>query len=69
MSVAKVIELSAQSPKSFDAAIDHGIERAQATLDGVQSVWVKDMQVVLKDGKPDQYRVNLKTTFEVKSGN
>ena len=68
MSVAKVIELSAQSPKSFDDAIAQGIDRARKSLDGIQSVWVKDMEVLLEDGQPKQYRVHLKTTFELQPG-
>ena len=47
MSVARVMEISATSPESFEAAIQEGIDRATSTLRGVQSAWIKNMNVVL----------------------
>jgi len=66
MSIAKVIEISSQSPKSFEAAIKDGIKRASKTVDGIKSAWVKEMQVDVKGDKVVNYRVNLKVTFVVK---
>jgi flavin-binding protein dodecin len=45
MSVAKVSEIIASSKKSFDDAIEIGIQRANKTLKNVQSAWVKDQYV------------------------
>ena len=44
MSVAKVSEIIASSPKSFDDAIREGIKRASKTLKNVRGAWVKDQQ-------------------------
>lgn len=66
MSVAKVIEITSQSDTSFDDAIAKGIKRASDSVDALQSAWVKDMEILVKDGKPATYRVHLKTTFLVK---
>lgn len=63
MSVARVTELSASSKKGFDDAIENGIKRANETLDNIEGAWVKDMKVTCKNGKIDEYRVNLKVTF------
>ena len=63
MSVARVTELSASSKKSFEDAIENGIKRANETLDNIEGAWVKDMKVTCKNGKIDEYRVNLKVTF------
>jgi len=63
MSVAKVTEIVASSPKSFDDAIAAGIKRANKTLKGVSGAWVKSMKVELKDGKITAYRVSMKITF------
>jgi len=63
MSVAKVTELISSSSKSFEDAIEKGIKRANETLDNVEGAWVQDMKVTCKDGKVDEYRVNLKVTF------
>lgn len=63
MSVAKVIEISAESPESFEAAIREGVERASKTVENIRSAWVKEMQAKVKDGKVVGYRVDLKITF------
>lgn len=63
MSIARVTELSAASSKGFEDAIEKAIKRANETLDNVEGAWVQDMKVVCKNGKIDEYRVNLKVTF------
>lgn len=64
MSVAKVSEIIASSPNSFDEAIKMGIARAQKTLKNVRSVWVENQYIKLDgDGKITGYRVQLKITF------
>lgn len=63
MSIAKVTEVISSSSKSFDDAIETGIERASKTLKGVTGAWVADQKVTVKDGKIDEYRVVLKITF------
>lgn len=63
MSVAKVIEISATSPESFDAAVAEGIRRAATTVNNIQGAWVKEQQVTVSNGRIDAYRVNLKVTF------
>jgi len=66
MTVAKVTEISASSAKSFDDAMQVGIERANRTLDKVKGAWVNEMKVVVEDGKITQYRVNMKVSFILK---
>jgi hypothetical protein len=64
MSVAKVTEIIASSPKSFDDALQTGIARAQKTLKNLKSAWVESQQVQLDDdGQITEYRVQLKVTF------
>ena len=64
MSVAKVTEIIASSPKSFDDAIKIGVARAHKTLTNLKSAWVKNQQIILNDeGKIREYRVQLKVTF------
>ncbi|MBY0248054.1 MAG: dodecin family protein [Nitrospiraceae bacterium] len=63
MSVAKVIEISAESPKSFEDAIVQGITRASKTIHGIKSAWVKEQRVVVENNKVVSYRVDLKVTF------
>lgn len=63
MSVAKIIELSSESTKSFEDAITQGIARAAKTIHGIKSAWVKEQWVVVEQGKVTLYRVDLKVTF------
>ena len=64
MSVAKVSEIIASSPTSFEDAIKEGIARANKTLKNLRSAWVENQQVELDDkGQISSYRVQLKITF------
>jgi dodecin len=63
MSIARVTEISATSPNSFDNAVKQGIERANQSLRNVQSAWVKEQTVKVTNGKVENYRVNMMITF------
>ena len=64
MSVAKVTEIIASSPKSFDDAIKIGVARAHKTLTNLKSAWVESQQIKLDGkGRITEYRVQLKITF------
>ena len=66
MSVAKVSEILASSPTSFDDAIKVGVARAHKTLRNLKSAWVQSQQVKLDgQGNIKEYRVQLKVTFAV----
>jgi len=64
MSIAKISEIKASSPVSFDEAIKEGVARASKTLENVKSAWVENFEV-MTDGKGNitEYRVHLKITF------
>ena len=64
-SVAKIIELSADSEKSFEDALEAGIKRANDTLRNVRSVWIKDKEVIIENGSPKIFRMHLKVTFKL----
>lgn len=63
MSVARVTEIIASSEKSFEDAVQVGVERANSTLKNVKSAWVKDHKVTVENGKISEYRVGLLVTF------
>ena len=63
MSVAKVSEISATSTKSFEAAIQEGIARANKTLRNVRSAWIKEQQIDVDGEQITRYRVNMLVTF------
>ena len=60
MSVARVVEISSTSPKSFDDAVAQGIERANQTLRNVRSAWVKEQKALVENGKVVAYRVSAR---------
>jgi flavin-binding protein dodecin len=63
MSVAKVIELSSTSNKSFEDALQQAVARASKSLHGITSAWVKDQRVMIRDNKISEYQVNVLVTF------
>ncbi|HHM20453.1 MAG TPA: dodecin domain-containing protein [Bacteroidetes bacterium] len=65
MAVMKVIEIMADSPKSWEDATARGIKKASKSLKNIKSAWVQSQSVTVKNGKVTSYRVNLKLTFEV----
>ena len=62
MSVAKVIEITSTSAKSFEDAIEKGIARADKTLKNVEGAWIKEQKVIVT-GKINGFRVNMLVTF------
>ncbi len=65
MSVLKVVELLGNSNVSFEDAVQQVINEASKTIKDIKSVYVKDMQVTVKDNKISEYRVNAKVTFGI----
>lgn len=61
--VARVTEISSRSDQGFEDAIRAGIDRANRTLRGVRSAWVKEQRVDITDGQITGYQVNLLVTF------
>jgi flavin-binding protein dodecin len=66
MAVAKVVELTAASKESFEDAIEQGLKRADDTLDNIEGAWIQEQKVTVRNGKIDEYRVNMKVTFILK---
>lgn len=66
MAVLKVIEILANSSKSWEEATEKAVEQAAKSVKNIRSVYVNEQSATIKDGKIDEYRVNVKITFEVK---
>ncbi|MBK7562393.1 MAG: dodecin domain-containing protein [Chitinophagaceae bacterium] len=65
MAIVKVIEVIASSDKSFDDAVKQAVKETSKTIRNIDSVWVKDMKVHVKDGKIKSYGVICKVSFRV----
>jgi flavin-binding protein dodecin len=63
MTVAKVIEINAESNVSFEDAVQKGITKASDSVHSIRGAWIKEQKVTVEDGKIASYRVDLKVTF------
>lgn len=63
MSVAKILELTARSEKSFEDAIASGVAKAAKTVHGIREAWISGQKVLVDDGKVVGYQVDFKVTF------
>jgi flavin-binding protein dodecin len=64
MAVLKVIEVLAQSDKSWEDAAKQAIDDASKSIRNIKSLYVENMQVAVNDGKL-AYRLDAKITFAV----
>jgi flavin-binding protein dodecin len=65
MGLVKVIEVLAESPKSWEDAAEQAVREASKTLHGVRSVYVKEMTATVRGDKIESYRLDLNLSFEV----
>jgi len=65
--VARVTEIIAGSPKSFEDAIQVGFKRASKTLRGITGMRVTEQRARVEDGKIVEYRVTLEVIFVLES--
>jgi flavin-binding protein dodecin len=63
MSVAKVIEITSDSPMSFAEAARAGIAKAAETVHGIQRAWVSEQYVVVEKDEVTQFRVTMQVSF------
>ncbi len=63
MTMLKVIEVLAQSDKSWEDAAQNAIDEASKSLRGIKSIYIKEMEANVEDGKISQYRINGKVSF------
>lgn len=65
MPVVKVLEIMAESPKSWEDAMQEAVRETAKTVRGIQNVWVQDFKAVVKGDTIVAYRVNCKISFVV----
>lgn len=63
MTMLKVIEVLAQSDKSWEDAAQNAVTQAAKSVNGIKSIYVKDSEAVVENGKIVQYRINAKISF------
>jgi flavin-binding protein dodecin len=65
MAIVKVIEVIASSEVSFEDAIKNVVKEVSKTVKNIDSVFVKDFKVNVKDEEITTYGVICKVSFRV----
>lgn len=63
MPVVKVIEVLAQSEKSWEDAAQVALNEASKSVRNIQNIYVKEMQAIVENNQIAHYRINAKISF------
>lgn len=64
-SIVKVVEVVAQSNKSFDDAAQQAVSETAKSVRGIRSVWIDNFSGVVEGDRIVEFRVNAKVSFVV----
>ena len=64
-SVVKVVEVIAQSEKSFDDAAANAVQEVAKTVKNIKSVWIDNLSGTVVGDRITEFRVNAKVSFLV----
>ena len=65
-SIAKVIEVIAESETSWDDAVKNALAEAAKTVDDIREIWVSGMKAIVENNNVVRYRITAKITFVLK---
>jgi dodecin len=65
MPIVKVIEVIASSEKGIEDAIQNALAEASKTVRNIDSIYVKDIKVHVKDNKITTYGLICKISFRL----
>jgi flavin-binding protein dodecin len=65
MALLKVIEVLAESEKSWEDAAQSAVDQASRTVKDIKSIYIENMEATVKKGKIKEYRINGKISFLV----
>lgn len=63
MAMLKVIEVLAESEKSWEDAAHTAVAQAAETIRNIKSIYVENFQATVDDDKIVRYRINAKISF------
>jgi flavin-binding protein dodecin len=63
MSMLKVIEVLAESEKSWEDAAQQAVTKASKTVHNVKSIYIENFEATVDQGKLKKYRINAKISF------
>jgi dodecin len=59
----KVIEVLAESPKSWEDAAAQALERTGKTIHNIRSIYIENFEAKVENNKISSYRMNAKISF------
>jgi flavin-binding protein dodecin len=65
MSIVKVIEVIASSPKGWEQAAQNAVREASKSVKNIKHFYVESQTALVTDAKITEYRVNGKISFVV----
>ena len=65
MAMLKVIEVLSESSTSWEDAAQSAVTQASESLHGIKSIYIKDMEATVENGKIRSFRINAKVSFEL----
>ena len=65
--VLKVIEVLAESDKSWEDATAQAVSCAAKTLHGIKSIYIKNFEAKVENNKITKYRINAHISFQLDS--
>jgi len=66
--IVKVIEILAQSEKSWEDAAKKAVKKASKSVDNIKSINIQNMNAKVEKGKIVKYRINAKISFVIGKG-
>lgn len=61
--LVKVIEVLAESDQSWEDAAAQAVARASATIHNIKSIYIKNFEAKVENGRIASYRINANISF------
>jgi flavin-binding protein dodecin len=63
--IVKVVEVIAQSEKSFDDAAQNAVKEVAKTVKQIKAIWIDNFTASVEGDRITEYRVNARVSFVV----
>jgi flavin-binding protein dodecin len=63
--IVKVIEVLAQSEKSWEDAAKNALDEAKKSLRNIRSIYAKEFEAKVENGAITEFRINAKISFDL----
>ncbi|MBS3800406.1 MAG: dodecin domain-containing protein [Thioalkalivibrio sp.] len=61
----KVIEVLAESDRSWEDAAQQAVTKASRSVHGIKSIYIKNFEAKVENNAIQSYRINAKISFEL----